>query len=68
VTESSYWEATEWSVPIHAVVAKLVKIGPQRVQLGAGVRYWADSPEGGAHDFGARIDVPLAEHRPRVPE
>ena len=55
-------------MPIHAVVAKLVKIGPQRVQLGAGVRYWADSPEGGAHDFGARIDVPLAEHRPRVPE
>jgi hypothetical protein len=64
-TESSYdWEATEWSVPINALVAKVVKIGPQRVQLGAGLRYWADSPEGGAHDFGARLIATLLFPRP----
>jgi hypothetical protein len=66
-TESSYdWEATEWSVPINAIVAKVVKIGPQRVQIGAGLRYWADSPEGGAHDFGGRLQATLLFPRPAV--
>jgi hypothetical protein len=59
-TESTYdWEGTEWSVPINAVVAKVVKLGPQRVQLAAGLRYWADSPDGGAHDFGGRLAATL---------
>jgi hypothetical protein len=59
-TESTYdWESTEWSMPIHVLVSKLVKLGPQRVQLGAGVRYWADSPKTGAHDFGARLVATL---------
>ena len=59
-TESSYdWEATEWSVPIHVIVAKVLKFGSQRVQLGGGVRYWADSPDGGAHDFGGRLFATL---------
>jgi hypothetical protein len=59
-TESTYdWEATEWSVPLNAIVSKLVKIGGQRVQFAAGLRYWADSPETGAHDFGGRLVATL---------
>lgn len=55
-TESTYdWEAEEWSVPINAGVNQLFKIGGQRVQLGGGVRYWAESPDYGPQDWGARL-------------
>ena len=57
-TESTYdWEAEQWSVPINAGVNQLVKIGGQRVQIGGGVRYWAESPEFGPQDWGARLVV-----------
>jgi hypothetical protein len=57
-TESTYdWEAEEWSVPINLTVGQIVKLGRQPVQLTGGVRYWADSPEGGAEDWGARVQV-----------
>lgn len=55
-TESTYdWNGEEWSVPINATVSKLFKIGKQPVSLGGGLRYWADSPDGGPEGFGARI-------------
>ena len=54
-TESTYdWETSEWSVPINATVAQIVKAGPQTLQIGAGARYWADTPEGGPDGWGAR--------------
>jgi hypothetical protein len=57
-TESTYdWEAEEWSVPIHAVVSQLLKVGKLPVQLGAGVRYWADSTDDGPEGWGARVVV-----------
>jgi hypothetical protein len=34
-----------------------VRFGKQPVSLGAGVRYWADSPEGGPHGWGGRAIV-----------
>jgi hypothetical protein len=37
--------------------AKLVKFGTQPVQFQAGLRYWADNPDTGAHDLGARFNV-----------
>jgi hypothetical protein len=59
-TESTYdWEAKEWSVPINAGVLQLLKIGGQRIQVGGGVRYWADAPEEGPEGWGARIQVTL---------
>lgn len=59
-TESTYnWESEEWSVPVIGVVSKVVKIGGQMVALGAGVRYWADSPDNGPEGFGARFVVTL---------
>jgi hypothetical protein len=57
-SESTYdWVGEEWSVPINFLVSKLVKVGDQPVSIGAGVRYWAESPTTGAHDFGARAVV-----------
>src|SRR4051812_17919833 len=55
-TESTYnWETSAWSVPINAQVAKIVKFGKLPVQLFAGVRYWATSPDDvGPTGFGAR--------------
>ena len=45
-TESTYdWENNDWSVPINAVVSKLVRIDKLPVQFFGGVRYWADSPD-----------------------
>jgi len=55
-TETVYnWESEEWSVPINFGANQLFKIGSQRVQLGGGLRYWADSPEYGPQDWGARL-------------
>jgi len=57
-TESTFdWLNDQWSVPINFEIAKLVKFGTQPVQFQAGVRYWADNPNTGAHDFGARFNV-----------
>lgn len=46
-TESTYdWESEDWSVPIHAMVSKVLKVGNQLISIQGGVRYWAvsDSP------------------------
>lgn len=55
-TESTYdWEAEEWSAPINMTVSQLLQIGELPVQVGAGVRYWADSPENGPEGWGVRL-------------
>jgi hypothetical protein len=57
-TESTYdWRHSQWTVPISAQAAKIVKIGALPVNLGAGVRYYADSADTGAHGWGARLIV-----------
>lgn len=57
-TESTYdWRNEQWSVPINFTVNQLLKIGPQIMQVGVGVRYWADSPAAGADDWGARLQL-----------
>jgi len=59
-TESTYdWESEQWSVPINGLVTKVVTIGGQLVSIGGGPRYWADSPDSGAKDWGARLVVVL---------
>jgi len=59
-TESTYdWEAEEWSVPINATVSQLLKVGKLPVQVGAGVRYWVDSPDNGPEGWGARFVVTI---------
>lgn len=57
-TESVYdWEAEQWSVPINFQVSQLLKIGGQPISVGAGVRYWAESPDAGPEDWGARLSL-----------
>jgi hypothetical protein len=59
-TESTYdWNAKQWSVPINASVAKLVRFGKLPVSLGLNARYWAASPDSGPHGWGARFVVTL---------
>lgn len=57
-TESTYdWKAEAWSVPINAGVNQLVTVGKQRIQIGGGVRYWADAPDNGPEGWGARLNL-----------
>ena len=57
-TESTYnWETEDWSVPINFTVAKLVKVNKQPIQLTAGIRYWAESPDNGPDGFGGRVAI-----------
>jgi len=62
-TESTYdWESEQWSVPINLTVNQLLKVGPQIIQVGGGVRYWAESPENGPEGWRpAAADIPLPE-------
>lgn len=57
-TESTYdWVADTWSVPINLMVSKLTKFGALPVNLQAGVRYWAESPDSGPEDWGGRLAI-----------
>ena len=57
-TEATYdWESDQWSVPVIAQVAQLFKIGPQILQLAAGAKYWAESPDNGPEDWGLRVQL-----------
>jgi hypothetical protein len=59
-TESAYdWRTEKWSVPVNISVSQILKIGSQPVSLQAGLRYWAESPEGGPEDLGLRLAVTL---------
>ena len=56
--ESTYdWEANMWSVPVNLTAMQMLKIGSQMMQVGGGVRYWADSPDNGPDGWAARIQL-----------
>ena len=42
---------------INFMVAKIVKVGQQRISIVGGVRYWADSPDTGPHGFGGGLGM-----------
>lgn len=59
-TESTYnWKNEEWSVPVNAIVAQVLKIGPQLIQLKGGIRYWADSAPGDPEGWGFKVGLVL---------
>ncbi|MEO1678230.1 MAG: transporter [Pseudomonadota bacterium] len=59
-TEATYdWNTEQWSVPLNAIVSKVLTVGDQPVSLAAGARYWAESPEGGPQDVGFRLVATL---------
>jgi len=58
-TETTHdWQDTQWTVPLNATVAQLVKIGRLPVQFLVGGRYYAERPEYGP-DWGLRFGVSL---------
>jgi len=63
-TESTYhWRNGDWTVPVNLVVNQLMAFGDQVVQVGAGVRYWAEAPGSGPADWGLRINFILVYPR-----
>ena len=53
-----YWLTEEWSVPVNAMVSKLVHLDKQPVSLELGARYWLVTPEdAGPNDWGVRAAV-----------
>ncbi|MFZ0612700.1 MAG: hypothetical protein WAM73_10710 [Desulfobacterales bacterium] len=42
-------------MPIVLVVTKVTTLGGQMISFGAGVRYWAESPDNGPEGWGARL-------------
>jgi hypothetical protein len=57
-TESTYdWHGNHWQVPLNFTVGQLFKIGPQIMQLMAGARYWAASPDNGPEGWGFRLQL-----------
>lgn len=59
-TESTYdWEAEQWSVPINAMITKMMKFGNQNVSIGGGIRYWVENPDAGPEGWGIRLQMTL---------
>lgn len=59
-SESTYdWKSGSWSVPVNFQIMQMLKLGDQLIQVGGGVRYWVDSPNGGPKDLGFRLQVTL---------
>ena len=55
-TESTYdWKSEQWAVPVNFTATKVMKFGNQIVSVGGGVRYWAESTDGGPEGLGARL-------------
>lgn len=55
-TESTYdWRSEQWAVLLNATVTKVMKLGNQLVSVGGGVRYWAESTDGGPEGLGVRL-------------
>jgi hypothetical protein len=57
-TEATYdWETRNWSIPVNLGVSQVLRVGKQNMQLSGGLRYWVESPELGADDWGVRLAV-----------
>jgi hypothetical protein len=58
--ESTYdWENQNWSIPLNLGISQVLRAGDQLLQIGGGVRYWLDSPEGGPEGWGLRFTFTL---------
>jgi hypothetical protein len=56
--ETSYdWNTRQWTLPVNAGVAQILRIGGQLVQVGVVARYWAGDSDRGPHGWGARLNV-----------
>jgi hypothetical protein len=56
-SETTYdWQREQWNVPVNLLVSQLLKLGDQPVQVFGGVRYYFDTPDGGA-EWGLRFGI-----------
>jgi hypothetical protein len=53
------WNSDDLALPLNFIVDQLVTIADRPVSIGAAVKYWADSAEGGPEDWGLRLQVTL---------
>ncbi len=59
-TEATYdWKSKQWAVPLSANISKVMKLGNQPVSVGGGLRYWAESTDGGPEGWGVRLQITL---------
>jgi hypothetical protein len=59
-SENTYdWENDQWTVPINLIVSKVIKMGSQLISVGAGVRYYVESPDSGPEGWGGRLMITL---------
>lgn len=59
-TETTYnWETEEWAVPVNVVASKVMTVGDQPVSFFGGLRYWAQSSDGGPEGWGLRFGATL---------
>ncbi|KPK11616.1 MAG: hypothetical protein AMJ68_04910 [Acidithiobacillales bacterium SG8_45] len=57
-TETTYnWVTSQWSVPVHVAVSKLVKFGKLPVSLQAGIGSWVQSPNSGPEGMRYRLQA-----------
>jgi hypothetical protein len=54
-----YWTDSQWSVPLHLEVTKLLHVCGQPISIGPTLRYWVANPDTGAHDWGFRFTATL---------
>jgi hypothetical protein len=59
-SEATYdWANDKLTIPVNAIVSKLIKVGTQPVSLFVGGRYNAMSPQSGPKGFGVRAGLTL---------
>jgi len=51
------WENDDSSVPINAIISKVVPIGGHPFSFGGGLRYWAKSTDNGPEGLGLRFQI-----------
>lgn len=59
-SESTYdWKANQWQVPVNLLVAQMLKVGPQIMQVAVGARYWAEAADNDPEGWGWRLQLTL---------
>ncbi len=57
-SESTYdWNTDDLGVPVNLTVNKVLDFGGRLVQLGVGVRYWAEETDAGPEGWGLRFNL-----------
>lgn len=59
-SESVYdWNNSQWNSQFGVYAMKVMNVGGQMMSIGGGIRYWAETPQGGADGLGVRFNVTL---------